>query len=239
MNITLTKICVAFFLIATLSILWYVSNENTKDDNIDSKIHYLHKNMGYPYANFILSPDLKSFILSRNFDPVSLRFLVISIMKYLKFDINPMNIIIHYNEESNLFNFENHKRFIHHSDNSYELHIVMTPYYSIDHLISVISHDCISYYLFCKNIQLQSELDNNILIDIATIYLGFGDFIIKSYNSLDRILNNNWIHNKLIMEDKVSIIPSLTLTQINYILIRVSELKLKNIIMGNKQSPSL
>lgn len=78
MSVEITKFYLAIILIGFLTILWHKSYELTKDNDLEEKIDYLKENFGYPKSNFILPAELKKLLLDRNFDPMSIRKLVVS-----------------------------------------------------------------------------------------------------------------------------------------------------------------
>ena len=47
--------------------------------------------------------------------------------------------------------------------------------------LAVLIHECMHYYLGCRGIYLQDTTSNEYLTDIATLYMGFGDYINRGY----------------------------------------------------------
>ena len=47
--------------------------------------------------------------------------------------------------------------------------------------LAVLIHECMHYYLGCRGIYLQDRTSNEYLTDIATLYMGFGDYINRGY----------------------------------------------------------
>ncbi|MCR5356902.1 MAG: hypothetical protein K6E63_05800 [Lachnospiraceae bacterium] len=47
--------------------------------------------------------------------------------------------------------------------------------------MAVLIHECMHYYLGCRDIHLQDTTSNEYLTDIATLYMGFGDYINRGY----------------------------------------------------------
>jgi hypothetical protein len=230
MNMEITKIYLAIVLIGILTLLWHKSYELTKDDELEEKINYIRKIIGYPKANFNLPIELKRLLLKRNFDPMSLRKLVRCIMEHLDLSMTGINVIIEYTDNNLYDSCNNQKNYKDSKVDENEILIVIKSYYSIEHIVALISYQCIYYYMNYKEIDIDNKFNGELILDVAAIYLGFGDFISKSHTPCEQVVEERKEIDKRIITKEVSIIGYLNDKQIDYVINRVSELKLLSIV---------
>lgn len=235
-NMEITKVYLAIILIGFLTILWYKSRELTRDKVLENKIEYLKENLGYPKSNFTLSLELKKLLLDRNFDPMSIRKLVSCIMSHFNISMFGVDVIIDYDNEKLYINNED-KRYDEFIRNEIRLNI--KSYYTLYHVIALISYKCTDYYINYKGISISKDVSKEILLEIAAVYLGFGEFISKAHAPVERVLENRRKDNTTVIIKEVSIIGILNESEINYIVNRISELKLLSILKGEKLNKNL
>lgn len=62
-----------------------------------------------------------------------------------------------------------------------EILILKKPNFEIEHIIAILAHECTHNYLYHHRIHVSNELENEVLTDLATAYLGFGALILDAY----------------------------------------------------------
>ena len=238
MSIEITKFYLAIILIGFLTILWHKSYQLTKDNDLEEKIDYLKENFGYPKSNFILLVELKKLLLDRNFDPMSIRKLVGCIMEHLNISMFGVDVIIEYNDDLHITDNsdKNYSKFIRDEN---EIRLNIKSYYTLDHIVALTSYQCIYYYISCNDINISNNPCRETLLEIAAIYLGFGNFTSRAHTPIERIVEERSEDNMRAITKEVSIIGHLNDIEINYVIDRVSELKLLSIVKDRNINRSL
>ena len=80
--------------------------------------------------------------------------------------------------------------------------------YYLIHFLAVLAHEVTHNYLYHHNIRPPKNLDNEILTDLAAVYLGFGEILYKGY------LPSNHIKNVLGYIDAQTIKKAMSLVRI-------------------------
>ncbi|WP_346888221.1 hypothetical protein [Clostridium sp. UBA1056] len=239
MSIEVTKFYLAIILIGFLTILWHKSYHLTKDNDLEEKIDYLKENFGYPKSNFILPVELKKLLLDRNFDPMSIRKLVSCIMEHLNISMFGVDVIIEYNDDNLHITDNSDKNYSKFIRDENEIRLNIKSYYALEHIVTLTSYQCIYYYISCSDINISNNPCRETLLEIAAIYLGFGNFTSRAHTPIERIVEERAEGNMRVITKEVSIIGHLNAIEINYVINRVSELKLLSIVKDRNMNRSL
>ncbi len=239
MSIEITKFYLAIILIGLLTILWHKSCELTKDNDLEEKIDYLKENFGYPKSNFILPAELKKLLLDRNFDPMSIRKLVSCIMEHLNISMFGVDVVIEYNDDNSHITGNSDKNYSKFIRDENEIRLNIKSYYTLDHIIALTSYQCIYYYISCNGINIGNNPCRETLLEITAIYLGFGNFISRAHTPIERIVEERAEDKMRVITKEVSIIGHLNDIEINYVINRISELKLLSIVKDKNINRSL
>ena len=66
--------------------------------------------------------------------------------------------------------------------------LLIKPDYSFETVLSILIHESMHYFLFTNGIKLEDNTKNEYLTDIATIYLGFGKYMLEGYKTSKKIV---------------------------------------------------
>lgn len=65
------------------------------------------------------------------------------------------------------------------------INLQMRPYYDLNVVTAVLSHEVMHLYLYYKGIQIRDSLSNEVLTDTAAVYFGFGEYLYKGYQVIE------------------------------------------------------
>lgn len=184
-------------------------------DLLDPKIKLLFDEVGQPYDEFILEDNDIFYFINNQFNYNAVCFMISKIMNHLKvwcyFDVK----IFVDDEKSNLNPGMYSNIF-----GKQTITIRLKKMYSYEQIIAILCHECVHHFLYNKNIKLLPELENELLTDIATIYLGFGKYIKEGYQEIVRMTT---IENR--QREIITKIGYIDIYQINYIYDVLKKLK--------------
>lgn len=142
------------------------------------------KSIGYDgKAKFKISKQFEQKLKFSRFDDKNVKELSKEILNFLKLDSNKVNFEIKKSSSRNYGEFAGG-----YSSNDKKILLIITPYCDCNKIISVLAHEISHYILDCNSNKLKLQYSNEVLTDIVTVYLGFYDYLYKSYKEKSRII---------------------------------------------------
>lgn len=162
------------------------------NDIIDSGIKLLNeqlKKINYTYkGEFLVPDDLRRKLVYSKFSERSLKELFKLITEHMGITDEGVELKVEYVSSrrtktyAGLYNEgteENTQR---------RITVCVKPDYTYETLMSIFIHECTHYYLLTNGVKLKDRIKNEYLTDIATIYFGFGKYILEGYKENKRIV---------------------------------------------------
>ena len=141
-----------------------------KKEQFDKLIMFLHsriKRVGKPY---IIPSELKDE-MKRDLDNEKvLTKAAKDIISHCRLNASFLRVKVENLAPNTAGQYSNNLIIINHLENT-----------SYSKTIAVLIHECMHYYLGCRGIFLHDTTSNEYLTDIATLYMGFGDYINRGY----------------------------------------------------------
>jgi hypothetical protein len=141
-----------------------------KKELFDRLIMFLHsriKRVGKPY---IIPSELKD-AMKRDLDnEILLTKVAKDIISHCRLNASFLHVKVENIAPNTAGQYYNNTIIINHLKNT-----------SYTKTMAVLIHECMHYYLGCRGIYLQDSASNEYLTDIATLYMGFGDYINRGY----------------------------------------------------------
>lgn len=107
-------------------------------------------------------------------------------------------------------------------DNTNKITIIVTRKYNYENIVATVIHECTHHFLFKNKIKYKDVRENEILTDIATIYLGFSEYMIQGYQKRT-IVNYKNEFTRLIDDAKIGYVTSKDLQVANKILKKMTK----------------
>ena len=162
-----------------------------ENDAIDSIIKFLNNKLeekGYVYKGEFKIPDnLRRKLIYSKFSEKSIKELFELITEFM--GIKSDGVILEVKNVSS--KIERKYAGLYYEGNTYsskKISIFVKPDYSFETVISILIHESTHFFLFSNNIKIEEEIYNEFLTDIATIYLGFGKYILEGYKQNKKIV---------------------------------------------------
>ena len=133
--------------------------------------------------DFKIYDDLKRKLIYSRYDIKSITLLVNSIFDYLNLWDRDVKIEVVYKNSkvktgfAGLYNY-----------NTEKIEIFVDPNYSYENIVSIVAHECMHHYLFKNNIVLKSRIENELITDLALVYLGFSKYLLEGYKEKRRVI---------------------------------------------------
>lgn len=70
------------------------------------------------------------------------------------------------------------------TQDAHHIHLREDSSFNIFNIIAILAHECTHYYLNQNNINIPKNYNDEIFTDIAAIYLGFGEYLLKGYKPI-------------------------------------------------------
>ena len=161
------------------------------DDSIDSAINFLDinlKKIGYvKKGEFIIPEALKRKILYSKYSEKSIKELFTLITNHM--GIDDKGVLFEIKNVSS--KIEGIYAGLYSEGNEYvnnKISLFIKPDYSYETVVSILIHESTHYFLLSNGIKLKERNSNEYLTDIATIYLGFGKYIVEGYKQKKKIV---------------------------------------------------
>ena len=74
----------------------------------------------------------------------------------------------------------------------YEVTLIIDKYSNRNTILAVLAHEISHIYMQIKNINISSNIENELLTDICAIYLGFDSLILQGYKKNIKSVNDNY-----------------------------------------------
>lgn len=68
------------------------------------------------------------------------------------------------------------------------IHITLKKEYTFENVMAIICHECTHHYLRIKGIRYEDTDKNELLTDVAAIYIGFGYYISTGYKGIEKTI---------------------------------------------------
>lgn len=162
-----------------------------QDKTIESGIDFLDislKNIGYKYKGEFTIPDnLRRELVYSKYSEKTLRKLFALITKHMGITDQGVNL------EVKIVSSKIYRSYVGLYDEGDEttdkkISVFVNPDYSYETVISIFIHECTHYFLLSNGIRVKDRKKNEHLTDIATIYLGFGKYILKGYKQSKKLV---------------------------------------------------
>ena len=141
-----------------------------KKELLDKLIIFLHskiKSVGKPY---IIPSELKDEMKRDLDNEIVLTKVAKDIIGHCRLNASVIRVKVENLSPNTAGQYSNNLIVINHLENT-----------SYTKTMAVLIHECMHYYLGCRGIILQDTTSNEYLTDIATLYMGFGDYINRGY----------------------------------------------------------
>ena len=163
-----------------------LTNE-TIDEGIEFLDEYLNK-IGYTYkGEFIVPDNIKRKLIYSKFSERSIRELFTIITKHMGIteqgvDFEVRNVSSRtYRTYTGVYDEGNEVT-------EKKITILITPDYSYETVLSILIHETTHYFLLSNGIRLKDRNLNEYITDIATVYLGFGKYMLEGYKQSKKIV---------------------------------------------------
>ena len=178
------------------------------DDAIDSCIEFLKDNLdkiGYVYkGEFIIPDNIKRKLIYSKYSERAIKDLFKLITEHMGITNQGVEIIV--------------KNVSSRANNSYaglydegdettakKIIVLVEPDFSYETVLSILIHESTHYFLLSNEIRVDDRETNEYLTDIATIYLGFGKYMLDGYKQKKKLVYMDEI-NRTTSEYKVGYI---------------------------------
>ncbi len=162
------------------------------NDTIDSGIKLLDeqlKRINYTYkGEFLVPDDLRRKLVYSKFSERSLKELFKLITEHMGITDEGVELKVEYVSSRRtktyvgLYNEGTEK------NTQKRITVCVNPDYTYETLMSIFIHECTHYYLLTNEVKLKDRIKNEYLTDIATIYFGFGKYILEGYKENKKIV---------------------------------------------------
>lgn len=228
MEVSIFRVYLTMFILITLHYLWKRSKKELENKKLDEMLSYLKLLINKPYKNYNIPYEIEKNFLQNNFKEAFIEKLAESILDHLNIEKNQLKLFVEYDKK---FSYSNKKyigSYIETGQDSGEIYINIKTYYTINHIVAILSHEAIHHVLrynkFCGD-----NIKNEEFIDVASIYFGFGSYLMDAYKPVERVVEENWINYKRIIKKEVNMLGYLELGELNYLIDKINEEKIKGI----------
>lgn len=161
------------------------------NSTIDSGIELLaeqFKKINYTYkGEFFVPDDLRRKLVYSKFSERSLKELFKLITAHMGITDEGVELKVEYvsnrpRSYAGLYNEGTEE------DTTKRITVCVKPDYTYETLMSIFIHECTHYYLLTNGIRMENRNKNEYLTDIATIYLGFGKYILEGYKESKKLV---------------------------------------------------
>lgn len=162
--------------------------------DIEKKIEYLREKVGAPLSPFVAADEDLLWIQGDCFNIVAIHSLVSHIMIHLKARFVKFNIDLCFDSEAT------HPGEYSSKNGIPTLNFKLNRDYTANQIIAIVCHECTHHFLLSKGIWLQDEYDNEVLTDIAAVYLGFGTYLIDGYRPIEKTVfqSDNYVQRAVV-----------------------------------------
>lgn len=199
-----------------------LKTRNLPDDAIDSGIEFLKDNLDkieYIYkGEFIIPDNIKRKLIYSKYSERAIKDLFKLITDHIGITNQGVEIIVK-NVSSKANN--SYAGLYDEGDETTEKKIIVLvePDFSYETVISILIHESTHYFLLSNGIRVDDRETNEYLTDIATIYLGFGKYILDGYKQKKKLVYMDEI-NRTTSEYKVGYI---NYSDIKYVIKRLKK----------------
>jgi len=150
--------------------------------SIDELFDKLHAGLQRDtFRSFRLTEKAVQEIVADNFKANSIHRIVMSIMRYLGIPNERLIVCIRIDEDESFFNSSGPAGLYISGYRSSEISIMLKQSYTLYEIMAIICHECTHHYFRLRRVKCDDTQMNEILTDIAAIYLGFGYYILEGY----------------------------------------------------------
>lgn len=169
-----------------------------KDDVIKSYFDIIKKALpDKNFSSFSIDEGLKRQLIYSRYDEKYLRTLMKKILEHMQIPINSLTFRKEYASKRKGLPFVGL-----YDDKKKEISLYLNCNLSFETVISILAHECTHYFLSLNNLKLKSRIQNEILTDFTTVYLGFGNYLKKGYKEIRYVIYENEFQ-RLVDSEKV------------------------------------
>jgi len=138
-----------------------------------------------------LPANLRDFVISSHYSQESIQ----EIANHMNFFLgiaNPIKVIINFEGFNFMMGTEVHFNtadrvglYKVYSGNRREIHLTKKFKFDLKHILAILAHESTHNYLDYYRIKKNSVYENEILTDIAAVYIGFGNLLLKGYQPIE------------------------------------------------------
>lgn len=165
------------------------------DNPIDKSIMLLIEKIGSPFPEFKLSTEDIRYIDENSHTKSGIAFLTLKIFQHLELPFLDYEVMITVgnSRRRDVFTVDKNGNVAKYTPNdgnagvytSYQVNSRITinieDYYPLNTIIAITCHECMHHFLRQKHIGFSDTMQNEILTDTATIYMGMGAYLQKGY----------------------------------------------------------
>jgi hypothetical protein len=74
-----------------------------------------------------------------------------------------------------------------HGKANWQVHLFRDNTYSVAQVIAVLIHECVHNFLYYYDLEVYPEIKNEVLTDVAAVFLGFGELLCQGYKPIKEI----------------------------------------------------
>lgn len=174
---------------------------NFKDEEINECIDFMIKSLNEKdyevNGEFKVRDDLKRRLIYSRYDEKSIKLLVNEIFDFLKLYDKDVEVTVTYKSSkvktgiAGLYNY-----------NLEKIEIFVDPNYSFENIVSIVAHECTHHFFAKKGIIIKDRIKNEMMTDLALIYLGFSKYVFEGYKEKRRVIYEDETH-RLVDRNKV------------------------------------
>ncbi len=167
----------------------------------DKSLRLLVDRMGSPLPEFSMSQEDIAFFSANYNENNGIQYVILKVFQHIKMPLTEYRVYItHYKDGTRKDAFIVDMdgtvsraspsdgatgNYFHSINGTALIQISINEHYSKDNVFAIICHECMHHFLLNKQIKLGDEKENEILTDTATVFMGFGDNMIKGYKPVE------------------------------------------------------
>ena len=164
-------------------------NPKREERAVDELFDILHnKFKRKKFPSFRLSLRAETDILLSDFSEKSIRRIVKAILGYLGISSAPLEVVVQADRNTSRFSVGGTAgKYVRNGWMNKSVHIALKPSYSLYEVVAILAHECMHHFLWLNGLEHPVEEKNELLVDVAVIYFGFGHYISKGYESISKV----------------------------------------------------
>ena len=155
-------------------------------DELFDMLHNKFKRSKFP--SFRLSLRAETDILYSDFSEESIRRIVKAILGYLGISSAFLKIVVQSDRNVSRFSVGDPAgKYVSRGWLNKSVHIALKPSYSLYEVVAILAHECMHHFLWLNGLEHHEEEKNELLVDVAVLYFGFGHYISKGYEPISKV----------------------------------------------------